>query len=46
MNAGLMKQSVAPLSTSAFWSAIEQLVLTEIGIRMDRNHVVTITELS
>ncbi len=46
INCGLMKQSVAPLSTSAFWSAIAQLVLTEMGIRMDQNHVVTITELS
>jgi len=46
MKAGLMKQSVAPLSTSAFWLAIEQLVLTEMGICMDQNRVVTITELS
>ncbi len=46
MKAGLMKQSVAPLSTSAFWLAIAQLVLTEMGIRIDRNRVVTITELS
>ncbi len=46
MNARLMKQSVAPESTSPFILAIAQLVLTEMGIRMERNHVVTITELS
>ncbi len=41
-----MKQSVAPESTSAFVSAIALLVLIETGICMDRNHVVTITELN
>ena len=46
MNARLMKQLVAPLSTNAFWSAISQLVLIEMGICIDRNHVVTITWLS
>src|SRR6266702_818328 len=42
----LMKQSVAPESTSAFVSAIALLVLIEMGICMDRNCVVTITELN
>src|SRR6266581_6776068 len=42
----LMKQSVAPESTSAFVSAIMLLVLIEMGTCMDRNHVVTITELN
>src|SRR6266702_2662187 len=42
----LMKQSVAPESTSAFVSAIALLVLIETGICMDRNRVVTITELN
>src|SRR6266702_2347341 len=42
----LMKQSVAPESTSAFMSAISLLVLIETGICMDRNRVVTITELN
>src|SRR6266571_1662577 len=42
----LMKQSVAPESTSAFMSAIALLVLIETGICMDRNRVVTITELN
>ncbi len=46
MNVGLMKQSVAPESTSPFRSAIAQLDLTEMGICMERNHIVTITELS
>ncbi len=39
-----MKQSVAPESTSPLMSAIAELVLMEMGIRMDRNCVVTITE--
>src|SRR6266702_2239127 len=42
----LMKQSVAPESTSTFMSAIALLVLIETGICMDQNHVVTITELN
>ncbi len=42
----LMKQSVSPESTSAFMLAIALLVLIETGICMDRNHVVTITELN
>ncbi len=46
MNFSLMKQSVAPESTSAFMSAIVLLVLIEMGICMDRNRVVTITELN
>ena len=46
MNVRLMKQSVAPESTSPFKLAIAQLVLTETGIRIDRNRIVTITELS
>ncbi len=46
MNFSLMKQSVAPESTSAFMSAIVLLVLIETGICMDRNRVVTITELN
>ena len=41
-----MKQSVALESTNPLRSAIAQLVLTEMGIRIDRNRVVTITELS
>ncbi len=41
---GLMKQSVAPESTSPLMSAIVKLVLIEMGIHMDRNRVVTITE--
>src|SRR6266581_8656959 len=44
--ASLMKQSVAPESTSALVSAIALLVLIETGICMDRNRVVTITELN
>src|SRR6266704_5502534 len=46
MNLSLMKQSVAPESTSALMSAIALLVLIETGICMDRNCVVTITELN
>ncbi len=42
----LMKQLVAPESTSAFMSAIALLVLIEMGTCMDRNRVVTITELN
>src|SRR6266702_7381547 len=42
----LMKQSVAPESTSAFVSAVILLVLIEMGMCMDRNRVVTITELN
>ncbi len=42
----LMKQSVAPESTSALMLAIALLVLIEMGICMDWNHVVTITELN
>src|SRR6266704_375134 len=45
-NLSLMKQSVAPESTSALMSAIVLLVLIETGICMDRNRVVTITELN
>src|SRR6266702_8361102 len=41
-----MKQSVAPESTSGFMSAIALLVLIETGICIDRNRVVTITELN
>ena|SRR6266702_3352583 len=46
MKVSLMKQSVAPESTSALMSAISLLVLIETGICMDRNRVVTITELN
>ena len=46
MNAGLMKQLVAPESTSPFRLAIAQLVLMESGILMEWNRVVIITELS
>ena len=46
MKFSLIKQSVAPESTSAFLSAIALLVLIETGICMDRNRVVTITELN
>ncbi len=46
MKASLMKQSVASESTSALMSAIVLLVLIEMGICIDRNHVVTITELN
>ncbi len=46
MNLSLMKQSVAPESTSALMSAIALLVLIETGICIDRNRVVTITELN
>ncbi len=42
----LMKQSVAPESMSAFMSAIVLLVLIEMGMCMDRNRIVTITELN
>ncbi len=42
----LMKQSVAPESMSALILAIVLLVLIETGMCMDRNHVVTITELN
>ena len=41
-----MKQSVAPESTSAFVSAITLIVLIETGTCIDRNCVVTITELN
>ncbi len=41
-----MKQSVAPESTSAFVSAIALLVLIETGTCIDRNRIVTITELN
>ncbi len=41
-----MKQLVAPESTSALVSAIALLVLIETGICMDRNRIVTITELN
>src|SRR6266702_1765738 len=44
--ASLMKQLVASESTSALMSAIVLLVLIETGICMDRNCVVTITELN
>src|SRR6266702_2149092 len=46
MNFSLMKQSVAPESTSALMSAIALLVLIETGTCMDQNRVVTITELN
>ncbi len=46
MNFSLMKQLVAPESTSAFMSAIALLVLIEMGMCMDQNRVVTITELN
>src|SRR6266571_7575087 len=46
MNLSLMKQSVAPESASAFVSAIALLVLIETGMCIDRNRVVTITELN
>ncbi|SRR6266702_4429433 len=42
----LMKQLVAPESTSALMSAIALLVLIEMGMCIDRNRVVTITELN
>ena len=45
-NVSLIKQLVAPESTSALVSAISLLVLIETGICMDRNRVVTITELN
>ncbi len=46
MKPSLMKQSVAPESTSALMSAIALLVLIEMGICIDLNRVVTITELN
>ncbi len=46
MKSSLMKQSVAPESTSAFMSAIALLVPIETGMCIDRNRVVTITELN
>ena len=46
MNFSLIKQSVAPESTSAFVSAIALLVLIETGICIDWNCIVTITELN
>jgi len=46
MKVSLMKQSIAPESTSVLMSAIALLVLIEMGICMDWNHVVTITELN
>ncbi len=46
MNVGLMKQLVAPESTSPLMSAIALLVLIETGMCIDWNHVVTITELN
>ncbi len=46
MNLSLMKQLVAPESMSAFMLAIALLVLIEMGMCMDRNRVVTITELN
>ena len=42
----LIKQLVAPESMSAFVSAIVLLVLIETGTCIDRNRVVTITELN
>src|SRR6266702_1916984 len=42
----LMKQSVAPESTSALVSAIALLVLIETGTCIDRNRVVPITDLN
>src|SRR6266581_9581090 len=46
MKPSLMKQLVAPESTSALMSAIVLLVLIETGICMDQNRIVTITELN
>src|SRR6266702_3228775 len=46
MKASLMKQSVAPESTSALMLAIALLVLIEMGICIDWNCIVTITELN
>ncbi len=45
MNVGLMKQLVAPKSTSPLMLAIALLVLIETGMCIDQNCVVTITEL-
>ncbi len=39
-----MKQSVAPESTNPLMSAFAELVLMEIGIHMNWNRIVTITE--
>src|SRR6266702_3286071 len=46
MKFSLMKQLVAPESTSALVSAIALLVLIETGMCMDWNRIVTITELN
>ncbi len=46
MKFSLMKQSVAPESTSALMLAIALLVLIEMGTCIDRNCIVTITELN
>src|SRR6266702_112840 len=46
MKSSLTKLSVAPESTSAFMSAVVLLVLIETGTCIDRNRVVTITELN
>src|SRR6266702_3253501 len=46
MKFSLIKQLVAPESISAFMSAIALLVLIEMGMCMDRNCLVTITELN
>src|SRR6266702_691219 len=44
VNCRLMKQSVAPESTSPLMLAILLLVLIETGIRIDQKCVVTVTE--
>ena len=44
MIVGLIKQSVALELTNPLILAIAELVLIEMGIRMDWNRVVTITE--
>ncbi len=46
MKFSLMKQSVAPESTSALMLAIAVFILIETGTCMDRNCIVTITELN
>ncbi len=46
MKFSLMKQLVALESTSALMSAMVLLVLIETGMCMDRNCIVTITELN
>ncbi len=46
MNAGLMKQLVALESTSPLMLAIVLLVLIEMGMCIDQNCIVTITELN